>query len=95
VKAIQAVGGVLEAYDSDKMIPTFGFGGCVRGIGTSHCFAINGNIFNPNLFGVQGIIDAYRNSLAGPVSLSGPTYFSEIIKYAADMATHFQNHNFR
>ena len=26
--AIEAVGGVLECYDTDKIFPVFGFGGC-------------------------------------------------------------------
>ena len=45
-KAIMAVGAVLEPYDSDNMIPCYGFGGKnSRGV-TQHCFALNGNPCN-------------------------------------------------
>jgi hypothetical protein len=37
--AIQAVGGVLEFYDADKLFPVMGFGGSVApGVPVSHCF---------------------------------------------------------
>lgn len=94
LKAIQAVGSILEAYDSDKMIPALGFGGNLTHLygKTSHCFALNGNIFNPELFGVQGVLEAYKSSIT-KVKLSGPTNFGQIIKYAADMAESYLAHN--
>lgn len=45
-QVIQAVGSILREYDSDKMIPLYGFGARVpRADGTwgavSHCFPLN------------------------------------------------------
>ena len=59
LKAITAVGQILENYDSDKLFSVLGFGGRVVNLldKTSHCFAVNGNIFNPEVYGIQGIID--------------------------------------
>ncbi len=94
MKAIHSVGGILEAYDSDKMITSLGFGGDFPSFGkTSHCFALNGNIFNPEIFQIQGVIEAYQNTLS-KVKLSGPTYFSSLINYATDMTEHFLTHNY-
>jgi hypothetical protein len=59
LNAITAVGRILENYDSDKMFPIFGFGGKVPMVldKTSHCFALNGNIFNPEVPGIEGVIE--------------------------------------
>jgi hypothetical protein len=51
----------------------------------SHCFALNGNIFDPECEGLEGILKAYQNSLKH-VSLYGPTHFNEIIQLVNDMA---------
>jgi hypothetical protein len=43
--AISQVVSVLEAYDADKLFPTFGFGGnpsFLHGM-NMHCFPLNGN----------------------------------------------------
>lgn len=53
--AIWQVGSILEPYDSDRMFPTFGFGGIPQYMGmssASHCFAMNGNPANPEIYGV-------------------------------------------
>ena len=77
--AIDSVGRVLEPYDSDRSFPVFGFGGINPLSGqTSHCFPINGKPDNPEVFGVDGIIEAYKSSLR-TVQLSGPTYFSPLL----------------
>ena len=46
---------------------------------TSHCFALNGDIFNPECNGIEGAEEAYQQSL-DIVQLHGPTHFSEILK---------------
>lgn len=41
---------ILENYDSDKKFTLLGFGGRAPGLDyTSHCFALNGDIFNPEV----------------------------------------------
>ena len=32
-------------------------------MGVQHCFAANGDIFNPEVVSVEGIVSAYKNSL--------------------------------
>ena len=63
-EAIKSVIGVLQNYDSDQMFPTYGFGGkpptCDR---VSHCFALNGDIFDPECSGVKGVMNTYYKSL--------------------------------
>lgn len=56
--AIQAVGRVLECYDTDKSFPVWGFGAGVPPSGTvSHCFRLAPEL---EVQGVQGILAAYR-----------------------------------
>lgn len=64
--AIMNCGSVVEPYDYDRMFPVFGFGGIPRHLGensTNHCFAMNGNRADPNIAGVQGILETYRMTL--------------------------------
>lgn len=87
LSALKSVGKILQYYDSDKKIPCFGFGAAVppSTIEASHCFALNGNIFDPEVDGLDGVIEAYKNTLSN-VNLYGPTRFAPIIEYANDMA---------
>ena len=62
-KALMNVGTVIEAYDYDKNFPVFGFGGIPLSMGAkevSHCFPMNGNSANPNIFTVQNIVATYK-----------------------------------
>ena len=61
-EAIFGVGSVLEAYDTDQLFPTWGFGAKLPGEDNvdSHCFAVNGQDDAPECQGVHGILDAYR-----------------------------------
>ena len=87
LNAIRSVGNILQYYDSDKQIPVLGFGATVPPSTNraSHCFALNGDIFNPEVDGLEGVIAAYKNALTG-VNLYGPTNFSPIIEMVNDMA---------
>ena len=85
IKAIKAIGEVLSQYDSDQRFPCFGFGASVNRV-VSHCFPLNGNEANPEVHGVQGVLDAYADIL-NKVTLQGPTNFAQIIRKAASYAT--------
>ena len=79
MQAITAVGNILQFYNHDKQIALYGFGGKVppkKSI--SHCFALNGDIFNPRVDGVEEVLRYYQNAVRN-VELAGPTNFSEII----------------
>ncbi|XP_017340153.1 copine-8 isoform X1 [Ictalurus punctatus] len=85
--ALRAVGEIIQDYDSDKMFPALGFGAKLPPDGrVSHEFALNGNPENPYCSGIEGVIEAYYQSLKS-VRLYGPTYFSPIINHVARYAS--------
>lgn len=87
IEAIKAIGEILLYYDSDKMITVLGFGAKVPPLKTKacHCFSLTGNIYRPEVFGIEGILQAYRKTLA-QVEFSGPTHFAEIVKFVNEYA---------
>ncbi|KAK2834429.1 hypothetical protein Q7C36_015130 [Tachysurus vachellii] len=85
--ALRAVGEIIQDYDSDKMFPALGFGAKLPPHGrVSHEFALNGNPENPYCSGIEGVIEAYYQSLKN-VRLYGPTYFSPVINHVARYAS--------
>ena len=88
--AIKATGDILQYYDSKKQIPVLGYGAKVPPLHkefdkASHCFALNGDIFNPECDGLEEIIATYKSAVK-KVELYGPTNFEPIIQLVADMA---------
>ena len=69
---------------SDKLFPAFGFGGKIEGK-VSHEFPLNGNWENPYCAGIQGVMQAYHQSLQ-TVQLYGPTNAAPIINHVARFA---------
>lgn len=64
----------------------YGFGGKLPGQpAASHCFALNGNIFNPEVEDVNGALNAYYRSIE-KVALYGGTEFSSILRYVNGFA---------
>jgi hypothetical protein len=72
-RAIRSVGSIIEAYDTDKKFPVFGFGGKVDGT-INHAFQIGASDHD----GVSGVEAAYVESLK-TVALSGPTLLAPIL----------------
>ena len=64
-KAIKKTLDILAYYDTDGYIPVFGFGAKLPPFynTVSHCFALNGNIFDPDTRGAEGIIEAYQRCI--------------------------------
>jgi len=90
--ALYSVAEILLNYDSDKMVPMYGFGGKINGM-VSHCFHMNFQPDNPSVPGLQGIMGSYRNSLIY-TELAGPTLFSQVLQRAvieAEQANVSQN----
>lgn len=60
---------ILLDYDEDKLIPTYCFGAKVSMPNfnsegkVSHCFPLNGDMMNPSLSEVNGVIECYHKSL--------------------------------
>lgn len=85
-QAISQVFTVLEPYDTDKLIPVYGFGGMSPALGytqTSHRFPLNGNESDPNAWKTEGVLQLYEESLP-KMRLSGPTYFAPTIRCTID-----------
>uniref|UniRef100_A0A7N8XTM1 Copine Va n=1 Tax=Mastacembelus armatus TaxID=205130 RepID=A0A7N8XTM1_9TELE len=89
--ALKAVGEIIQDYDSDKMFPALGFGAKLPPDGrVSHEFPLNGNIENPYCNGMQGILEAYHQSLK-TVQLYGPTNFAPVVNHVARYAAAVQD----
>ena len=86
LNAIKSVGNILQYYDSDKQIPVLGFGAAIPPYGNAanHCFALNGNIFDPEVDGIEGVVEVYKHAI-NRVNLYGPTNFSPILRVVNEM----------
>jgi uncharacterized protein YegL len=82
-KAITAIVGILSKYDSDQMYPVWGFGAKYGGV-VRHCFQCGPY---PEARGVQGILDAYKETFRSGLVMSGPTVFIDVLRKAAATAT--------
>ena len=77
--AIRACGDIVAYYDYDQKFPAFGFGGKFFGNPkVDHCYPLNGNPEDPEILGIDGILQAYRNVLNN-TELWGPTHFHYFI----------------
>ncbi|KAJ8302122.1 hypothetical protein KUTeg_021109 [Tegillarca granosa] len=88
--AIQAVGEIIQDYDSDKLFPALGFGARMSDGSVHHEFALNFNPSNPYCQGINGVLQAYHNSLRN-VQLYGPTNFSPVINHVSRFAASMQD----
>eukprot|EP00571_Detonula_confervacea_P000453 CAMPEP_0172315656 /NCGR_PEP_ID=MMETSP1058-20130122/25877_1 /TAXON_ID=83371 /ORGANISM="Detonula confervacea, Strain CCMP 353" /LENGTH=690 /DNA_ID=CAMNT_0013029781 /DNA_START=96 /DNA_END=2168 /DNA_ORIENTATION=- len=88
-KAITGVGGILAKYDSNQRFPVWGFGAKYDGV-VRHCFQVGKEA---ELHGVSGILDAYKTTFKTPITMSGPTVFTEVISLAAAQAKSRQKIN--
>lgn len=80
------MGSILQYYDSDKQIPVFGFGAAIPPYTNkaNHCFALNGNIFDPEVDGLDGVVEVYKNAIKN-VNLYGPTNFASFCELVNNM----------
>ncbi|KAM9350547.1 copine-9 isoform 1-T1 [Symphorus nematophorus] len=84
--ALKAVGEIIQDYDSDKLFPAYGFGAKLPPDGKiSHAFPLSGENENPNCVGIEGVLEAYFQSLR-TVQLYGPTNFAPVINKVANCA---------
>ena len=81
---ICSIGEIVCPYDTDQLFPVYGFGGCINGK-VDHCFPLTFRPEQPNVQGMTGILDVYRNAIRN-VQLSGPTYFAPVISAASAIA---------
>ena len=77
---------ILKDYDSNQMFQTYGFGVRLNDTVTnavSHCFALNGEIYNPECNQLQGLLNAYYNARVN-VQLYYPTWISSVYRFVND-----------
>lgn len=85
-RAILSVGGVLTSYTNKSHFPVFGFGGLPKGQSVSHCFPLAPEHTSvAHIPGIDGVMAQYRYALQN-TTLSGPTFFAELINTACAMA---------
>eukprot|EP00004_Rigifila_ramosa_P020703 TRINITY_DN540_c0_g1_i1.p1 TRINITY_DN540_c0_g1~~TRINITY_DN540_c0_g1_i1.p1 ORF type:complete len:566 (-),score=171.68 TRINITY_DN540_c0_g1_i1:15-1691(-) len=88
--AIMGIGNIVGAYDSDKNFPALGFGARLApGAPASHCFFMNMNPSNPEVNGIQGVLDVYAQSIS-TFELYGPTNFAPVIRWVSQVAANVQ-----
>jgi hypothetical protein len=91
-EALKPVGEILMDYDADKMVPLYGFGAKVRMPmfntqgAVHHCFPINGQTGNPEVFQLEGLLSTYRGAIKD-LEFSGidednigPTIFAPLLR---------------
>lgn len=81
-KAIGSIGSILQNYDLDKKFPVLGFGAKYGG-SVRHCFQCGSS---EEVDGVEGILEAYKQTFASGLVMSGPTVITEVIETAAARA---------
>ncbi|XP_055892331.1 copine-3-like [Biomphalaria glabrata] len=91
VRAITAVGAVLQDYDWDKLFPALGFGALIPpDMKESFEFPLNFNLENPFCSGVQGILEAYFTCLP-KIQLYKPTKVAPVIQHVIRFAEDAQS----
>ena len=94
-QAVVQIGSILHHYDTDNLIPTYGYGFSAPGLGISEpsfCYPLNGNFGQPHIKGYLNILPAYR-ALVPQIVPGGPRNMAPILSEAikAVQATWQQN----
>ncbi|CAD8209885.1 unnamed protein product [Paramecium octaurelia] len=95
LQAITSVAEILINYDHDKKVPLYGFG-CkpiMQNYNTNqtlHLFPLNDNPDDPEVNGLDGIIECYKNQLH-KLKFDGPTYLHPVLNKAMQMAQQRKN----
>ena len=87
INALKSIVGILQYYDHDNKIPVYGFGAKLPPYyeTVSQCFALNGNFFNPEVYGLEEVLKIYRKTVKN-VKFHGPQIFKEILEMAGNYA---------
>lgn len=81
-EALFAICSMLSKYDSDQQFPVFGFGAKRQG-SVNHCFELGST---PEVEGVEGILQVYRQAFKSGITMSKPRDFSEVVERTAKSA---------
>lgn len=88
-KAIKKICEIVSYYDSDSVIPVYGFGAKLPPYynSVSHCFALNGNMFDPEIDGVDEICKYYKKKIK-KIQFHGPSAMAPLIRFVTEMTSH-------
>ena len=83
-EAIMKLGTLMKYYDNDNRIPCIGFGGKLPPYYNviSHCFALNGNFFDPTIDGLENIVKTFRQKTK-EIRQHVSSIFVDIINYGS------------
>ena len=86
VIAIKEVGSVLAVYDTSRTFPAFGFGAALppRYSVAEQCFALNGNMLQPQCNGIDGVVDTYYTALSN-VAPYQPCNYTPVLQHMMKM----------
>ena len=83
-QALLEVGLIVSDYDTDKLIPAYGFGAKPPGAKTTNfCFPLNMNFSDPHVASYPGLLQAY-SEITPRLEFSGPTNFAPLINATAE-----------
>ena len=85
VSALEEIAGRLEVFDSDKLIPVYGFAGDIGKGTVNNCFALNFNEKSPSVRGIEEAVRVYQEAV-GKVQSSWPLNFHNVIDKIAEEA---------
>ena len=93
-KVITQISNIVLAYHHSKYVPIYGFGAkpCYPELqedAVSHCFPLTGDRENACVYGLEGIMEAYNETLKS-AEFMGPTYISPMITEAAKLAQEYK-----
>eukprot|EP00002_Diphylleia_rotans_P027897 TRINITY_DN561_c0_g1_i1.p2 TRINITY_DN561_c0_g1~~TRINITY_DN561_c0_g1_i1.p2 ORF type:complete len:203 (+),score=37.06 TRINITY_DN561_c0_g1_i1:904-1512(+) len=84
--ALSSIGGVVAAYDHDQKFSAFGFGAKYpKGYSVNHCFPLNGNVENPEVDGIEGVLGAYASAVE-KCDFNAPTNLKPCIERCSALA---------
>ena len=78
---INEIQSVLQYYQIDPLYPVFGTGANFAGESVSNCFALTGNIFQPEVV-THGMLQEYYKTTLGIITPSSKAIFGEVIEIA-------------
>ena len=78
----------LDYYDTDGFMPFFGLGAKMPPFrnSVSHCFAVNGNIFQPEERGITNLMSCYVQCLNN-IAFHGPSAMAPLLRFVGEMAS--------
>jgi len=76
---------IVQDYDSDKIVPAYGFGAKLPNGTVSHHFPLNINTGEAEMFSLEQILENYWNCVER-VTLWGPTNFAPTIRTAVSQS---------